>query len=82
MNVSEASPSDYFWLKDWKVGLPEWLKRKSFTSKDNVITQFWHPEWKKIISNYFKDIMNEGFDGIFFTGVENYQYFEQQNPLE
>ena len=26
--------------------------------------------------------LNEGFDGVFFTGIENYRYFEQQNPLE
>lgn len=81
-NVSEAHPHDYFWFKDWKIGSPKWLVRKSFTSPDGIITKFWYSEWKKIISRYFKDIVNEGFDGIFFTGIENYQYFEQQNPLE
>ena len=34
------------------------------------------------MSRHFKDILEEGFDGIFFTGIENYQYFEQQTPLE
>ena len=47
-----------------------------------IITKYWHPEWKKIISRYFKDIINEGFDGVFFTGIENYKYFEDQTPLE
>ena len=82
INVSEANPNDYFWQKDWTLGNPEWLKRKSFYSQDSIITKFWHNDWKKIISNFFKDILNEGFDGIFFTGIENYQYFEQQSPLE
>ena len=82
LNVSEAFPEEYYWSNDWKIGTPDWLVRKSFSSKDGVIVQFWNPVWKKIISDYFKDIMNEGFDGIFFTGIENYHYFEQQNPLE
>ena len=82
LNVSETTPDDYFWLKDWQLDSPEWLVRKSFSTPDAIITKFWRPEWKRIISRYFKDIINEGFDGIFFTGIENYKYFEQQTPLE
>ncbi len=81
-NVSEASPVEYYWHKDWKLGSPNWLIRPSFDNKDGIITKYWHPEWKKIISRYFKDIINEGFDGVFFTGIENYKYFEDQTPLE
>lgn len=82
LNVSETSPGDFFWQKDWHPGNPSWLARKSFTSPDGIIVKFWQAEWQRIISRYFKDIINEGFDGIFFTGIENYRYFEQQNPLE
>ncbi len=82
LNVAETSPRDYFWNIDWKINSPQWIARKSFVSEDAFITRFWHLAWQKIISNYFKDILNEGFDGIFFTGVENYRYFEQQSPLE
>lgn len=82
LNVSETSPQDYFWQKDWAKGSPSWLVRESFSSPDGIIVRYWDPEWQKIISRYFKDIVNEGFDGIFFTGVENYHYFEDQNPLE
>ena len=82
LNISEASPQDYFWQKDWHLGSPSWLARPSFSSLDGFITKYWDPAWQKIISRYFKDIVGEGFDGIFFTGVENYHYFENQNPLE
>ena len=81
-NVSEASPKEYYWHRDWNIKRPSWMVRKSFTNEDNYITQYWHPEWKQIISRHFKDVLGEGFDGIFFTGVENYRYFEQQTPLE
>ena len=81
-NVSEASPGEYYWHKDWKTGSPDWLVRKSFDNENNIITEYWNPEWKQIISRHFKDIINEGFDGVFFTGIENYKYFERLTPLE
>ncbi len=82
MNVSEASPQDYFWHERWKVGSPSWLVRKSFVEPNAVITQYWHEEWRRIISKHFKDIIATGFDGVFFTGIQNHFYFEQQTPLE
>ncbi len=82
LNVSEASPHEYYWQKDWKLGHPSWLKRLSFSTEDSIITQYWHDDWKKIISRHFKDIINERFDGVFLTGIENHEYFERQTPLE
>jgi cysteinyl-tRNA synthetase len=82
LNVSEASPREYYWLKDWQLGSPVWLVRPSFTSADGIITAYWNPDWQQILSKYFRDIMNEGFDGVFLTGLENYRYFEQLSPLE
>lgn len=81
-NVSEASPSDYYWQRDWRIGKPSWLVRESFSDKDSIITRYWDADWKKIMSRHFKDVLGEGFDGVFFTGIENYKYFEQQTPLE
>ncbi len=82
LNVSEASYKDYFWNPHWKLGNPSWLIRESFVSPNTYITQYWNEEWKTIISNYFKDIVTTGYSGVFFTGIENHQYFEHQTPLE
>lgn len=81
-NVAEANPKEYYWLNEWHIGHPQWLVRRSLSSEDGVITKYWDIEWRKIISRYFRDILNEGFDGVFLTGIETYKYFEQQNPLE
>ena len=82
LNISEANPKEYYWNIKWRIGAPVWLARPSFSNPDSIITRYWAMEWRKIISRYFKDILNEGFDGVFLTGLENNQYFEQQNPLE
>lgn len=82
MNISETSPKDYFWKRQWEIGNPSWLVRKSFVTPEAVITQYWNEEWRKIISKHFKDIITTGFDGVFFTGIQNHFYFEDQTPLE
>lgn len=82
MNVSEANGRDYFWQKDWQVGYPSWLVRLSFVDEDSVIAKYWAVEWQRIIARHFKSIVDSGFDGVFFTGLENHLYFEKQTPLE
>lgn len=82
MNVSEASPQDYFWKKRWRKGNPSWLVRESFVTPGAYITRYWSEEWRQILSRHFKDIVATGYDGIFFTGIENHAYFEYLTPLE
>ncbi|MFV0626775.1 MAG: hypothetical protein ACK5N8_05455 [Alphaproteobacteria bacterium] len=81
MNLTEANPIDYFWQEDWQLGSPSWLKRKSFVEENSVITEYWQPQWREVLSKHFNSIMNSGFDGVWFTGTENYQYFEKQTPV-
>ena len=82
INISETDPYKYYWRKEWKIGSPQWLKRRSFVDKEGIIVEYWSEEWQKILSNYFKGIVDLEFDGAFITGLDNYQYFEQQTPLE
>lgn len=82
LNVSETSPRDYFWKHRWQKGNPGWLVRESFVTPDAFITRYWSEEWRRILSRHFKDIVTSGYDGAFFTGIENHRYFEQQTPLE
>ena len=82
LNVSEAAPQDYFWQESWKRGNPSWIVRKSFVNKDGFITRYWSEDWKKVLSRHFRDIVASGYDGVFFTGIENHLYFEHLTPLE
>lgn len=82
LNVSEASPSDYFWNHRWRKGNPSWLVRNSFVTDNALITRYWSEEWKQILSQYMKDIIASGYSGILFTGIENHNYFEHLTPLE
>lgn len=82
MNVSEANPFDYYWNKSWKISQPAWLARPSFIDKNSVIVQYWAPQWQQILSRHFEGIVDSHFDGVFFTGLNNNEYFEKQTPLE
>lgn len=82
VNVSEADTRAYYWQSDWEVGNPTWLVRYSFVNEANIITRYWNPAWQQILSRHFKAVVDSGFDGVFFTGIENHRYFEKQTPLE
>lgn len=81
-NIAETDDGKYYWKQGWKIGSPSWLKRLSFVDPQGIIVEYWNKEWQKIISNYFKGIVDSGFDGAFLTGLENHKYFEKQTPLE
>lgn len=82
MNISEADKKSYYWQKNWKTGTPAFLERESYVNQDSMITKYWQEEWRQLIARHFKDIIVSGFDGVFFTGLENSRLFEQQTPLE
>ena len=82
INISETDSGKYYWQPEWKIGAPSWLKRASFVDKKGIIVEYWSEEWQKIISDYFKGIVEQNFDGAFLTGLDNYQYFENLTPLD
>lgn len=82
MNVSEANPARYYWNPRWKIGNPRWLVETSPSGSGNIITRYWDSAWQQILSKHFKDIVGNGYDGVFFTGIDNHKFFEKQTPLE
>ena len=81
-NISEISPSDYLWSKQWNKKHPDWIVAPSRVSENSYITKYWTPEWRRLTGRYFKSIVDTGYDGVFFTGLENHNYFEHNTPLE
>ncbi len=82
LNVSEAFKAHYYWDADWNMENTPWLARESFVNEDAYITKYWSEEWKKIVSNYFKSVVQTNYDGVFFSGINNHMYFEHQTPIE
>ena len=81
-NITEASDNHFYWNPKWIIGNPSWLRRASFVDNNAVIVEFWNEAWKKIMSKFFKGIVETGYDGAFLTGLQNHRYFENQTPLE
>ncbi|MEO5374808.1 MAG: hypothetical protein H7840_11085 [Alphaproteobacteria bacterium] len=82
INVSEAQDNRYYWKKEWLVGDPGWLDAPSRRDPAATVVQYWSDDWKKIIGQYFKGLMDLGFDGVVLEGVEAYEHFEKMTPLE
>ena len=82
MNISEISPNQIIWQKTWDSSLPNWIKRKSLTTPNAYLVEYWHPEWQKLLSFYMKGIVNSKFDGVLYTGLNTYEYFDALTPLD
>lgn len=81
-NISELSNNSYLWQKEWEEKQPDWLLSSSQTRDNAYIVKYWTNEWKLLVSKYFKSIIDSNYDGVFFTGLENHRYFENELPLE
>ena len=82
LNISEISPEQIFWNKEWNINQPTWIKRPSIATKNAYITEYWHPKWQKMLSFYMKGIVDSGFSGVLYTGLNNYEYFDKLTPLD
>ncbi|MFN3640994.1 MAG: endo alpha-1,4 polygalactosaminidase [Flavobacterium sp.] len=76
INVGAAENWRTYWQPEWKKGNPKWLK-KNYKGYDNeIIVEFWHTAWQKIIfgnkDSYLQNIINVEFDGVYLDNVEAY----------
>jgi cysteinyl-tRNA synthetase len=44
---------------------------------ENFRVKFWKPLWKRILSDYSKEILNKGFDGLFVDIVDAWENFPE-----
>ena len=82
LNITTAEDNRYYWKESWQIGRPSWLRTPNQNNLNGVITEYWNPAWTEIIGNYFKGIIDLGFDGIMIEGLENHKYFERLTPIE
>jgi len=76
MNVGAAENWRNYWQVDWKLGNPKWLKKKYEGYDNEIIVEYWHPNWQKIIfgnkDSYLQKIIDINFDGVYLDNVEAY----------
>lgn len=82
INIGAAENWRYYWLDNWKLHNPKWLKKKYDGYADEIWVEFWDQEWQNIIygndASYMKKIIDAGFDGAYLDNVEAY-YFLYDN---
>ncbi len=80
VDISSAATDDYFWKNNWREGSPRWIGAPVPSDPDRFFVQYWHPEWRKIITgdtnSYIYGIIRQGFDGVILDGMENFRFFE------
>lgn len=76
MNIGAAENWRDYWNSDWKLKKPGWLKKKYPEYDNEIIVEYWHPTWQKIIyqgkDSYLQKIIDTEFDGVYLDNVEAY----------
>lgn len=79
VDISRISDQAYFWKPEWSESPPPWIFD---TSPDgyNYDIMFWAPEWREILfgrtDSYIGGIYLLGFDGVYLTGLDAYERYE------
>ncbi|MBF0563599.1 MAG: hypothetical protein HQL37_16680 [Alphaproteobacteria bacterium] len=82
LDLGQARDYLYYWKNEWRPGAPKWLDSPIPNTPGAVAVRYWDEEWKKIIGDSFKGLMDLGVDGIMLDGIDAYRLFESRTPLE
>lgn len=86
IDISSASVFQYFWSSDWRVGNPPFLYAPYKKDSDRFRTAYWDPEWQALISgnaqSYLYGIIDLGFDGVVFKGLNAWQFYSSGGEIE
>ncbi len=76
LNIGEIIRHKDYWNRDWGLGNPSWIDRKTSDKWNNFRVQFWHPTWNMLMKDQIDKILKAGYDGVYFDGVEHHPYFK------
>jgi cysteinyl-tRNA synthetase len=87
MSIGEADAARPYWQTEWsKPGgsKPAWHVMENCAWPRAHAVRFWHPAWKEIIAtgenSYLKQIIRQGFDGVYLDRVDIFERFETTRP--
>ncbi len=81
LDISSAEDTRMYWEASWKLKSPAWLRFPSKTRPGAIVVDYWSAPWKNIIGNYFKSIMDLGYDGIVLQGLDAHKTYEKIIPI-
>lgn len=86
MNISSAATYHYYWQAGWGTGSPAFINVPFLEDPDRYRTMYWDPAWEAVLmgdtNSYLYGIIDLGFDGVVFKGVDAWRYFESGGEEE
>lgn len=82
IDLTRARDDRFYWKRDWQAGHPAFLRKAEGGKHPAIAVDFWDPAWKAIIGEYFKGVMDLGFDGVILSGLDAPDALEQETLLE
>jgi len=86
VDIGTAASYRYYWQPYWREGTPPWLGASMRSEPDHYFVEFWDPEWQRIIfgdtQSYIYGVIDQGYDGVILSGIDNYEIFEGGEAAE
>jgi cysteinyl-tRNA synthetase len=80
LSVGEAESYRSYWNPSWRPGRPAWLGKTNPNWEGNYKVRYWDPAWQKLLAETARQIVGQGYDGVFLDVVDAYEYWQPQRP--
>ena len=75
MSIGESEDYRFYWDEGWYSDPPEWLGEENPEWEGNYAVKYWHEDWKRIVLEYLRRIVEAGFSGVYVDKVDAYEYW-------
>ena len=82
VNIAHAEKKRFYFLPTWEEEPPAYIKDPVTAERKKYHVNFWDRLWQINISgnedSYIQELLNRGYDGVVLTGLDEVEYWEDQ----
>lgn len=78
LSIGEAENYRNYWKKSWQHTPPPFLDKENPDWPGNYKVRYWDKSWQGIIEEKLKQIVTQGYNGVYFDIVDAYWYYQEK----
>ncbi len=78
LSIGEAEDYRAYWQDGWGPGDPDFIAEENPEWPGNYKVKFWDPRWREIVFERLRQILRNGYDGVYLDIVDAYEYWEKR----
>lgn len=78
LSIGEAETSRPYWQRCCARATPAWLSTTTQGWAGNYLVRYWEPAWQEIIRAGLKQIIADGYDGVYLDRVDSWEAMSRE----